>query len=317
MRLLVSSLVLGLAWFGAANLALSAVAWLAARIAARRTIALGPGALLFLRLLPASVATLFVTALFLPAHLTFEPVETAESFGVLLLALATLAAVVLGRSLCNVLQVIVSSIRIRRTIREGSLPGTDDDSAYELPGVGGVSLAGVFRTRIIVGSAARDVLTAEELTLAIAHEEAHRCSRDNLKRCLMFCAPDVFGWSCAARQLEQQWRARAECLADSRAVAGDEQRAAHLAAALVKVARLTAIPRSPLDSPVWSTFHEPTLLEARVRRLVSGAAIATPSSRFTVSMGGAVLIVSALFVSHTGAALQVHRVTEALITLLP
>ncbi len=77
-----------------------------------------------------------------------------------------------------------------------------------------------------------------------------------------------------ARQLEERWQAEAECEADAHAVRGDGHRAVVLAAALVKVARLGGVTAVPPIIPAWtsSAFHVPTLLEMRVRRLVSGSA---------------------------------------------
>jgi hypothetical protein len=317
MRLLISSLFLGLAWFAAVNAAVSIVAWAAARLAGYGRVPLGPGRLLFLRLLPASLAAMFVAAVFLPAHMTLEPADSEESFGGLLFALTAFGVALLGRSLFRVFEVVASSMRIGRAIRHSVRLMPSRECVHVLPGYVGVSLAGVFRSRVIVGSEVRDVLTSEELALAVAHEDAHRMSRDNLKRCLMFCAPDFLGFSSTARELERQWRIHAECLADARVVAGDEDRAAHLASALLKVARLAVAPRNRLTSPVWSTFHEPALLETRILRLVSGTVPSSPRRRFTTLAALAIFTASTLLVSNAGIAHHVHSTTETLISLLP
>src|SRR5262249_19691951 len=145
-----------------------------------------------------------------------------------------------------------------------------NEDAFEVGELPGVSLAGILRPRILIGSATLAALTSDELDVAISHEVAHRRSRDNFKRFLIFCAPYVLGWLPAARWLEDGWQAEAECLADALAVGGDEMRAVVLASALVKVARLTRPASVPLASVAWSAFHVPTLLELRIRRLVSG-----------------------------------------------
>ena len=87
--------------------------------------------------------------------------------------------------------------------------------AFEIGGLPGVSLAGIWRPRILIGSEALSALTPAELDVAISHEVAHQRSQDNLKRFLMFCAPDLFGWTRVARQLEERWQAEAECEADA------------------------------------------------------------------------------------------------------
>ena len=319
MRVLLTISLLGLAWFAAVNLAASAIAWAAGRTIVRRGWQPPSDWLLFIRLFPACVATLFATIVFLPAHFRFEPSESDESFGRLLLTLFVLALAVICRAAARAAAVAAAALRTSRAI--ATLPGPiaagSVGGAYEVEQFAGLSLAGVFRTWILVGADARRVLTRDELDVALAHEHAHRASWDNIKRCAMFCAPDFFGWTSMARALEQRWRAEAECRADSRAVAGDERRAVHLASALVKVARLAGNERSRLVSPVWSTFHEPMLLEARVRRLVSGEALGAPSARLTRS----IVFTSVLALAWLGfspvAAQQIHRATEALVHLLP
>jgi hypothetical protein len=89
----------------------------------------------------------------------------------------------------------------------------------------------------------------------------------------------------------------------------------HLASALLKVARLVG--RSAAVPPrVWSTFHEPPLLEARVRRLVAGVPARPPEA------GVSRHVVIAIAASAAGLWIAdgfygIHRATEALIILLP
>jgi Zn-dependent protease with chaperone function len=318
MRVLLTIALLGLAWFAAVNLIASAIAWAAGRVIVHRRWQAPSDWLLLVRLFPAAAATLFVVIVFLPAHLRFEPSDSDESFGGLLLALSVLALANIWRAAARAATVSGAALRTTRAVATlpSAIPAAGID-AYEVEQFSGLSLAGVFRTRILVGTDARRVLTRDELEVALAHEHAHRASRDNVARCAMFCAPDFFGWTPTARALEQRWRAEAECRADSRAVAGDERRAVQLASALVKVARLANGGHSGLASPVWSTFHEPMLLEARVRRLVSGEALSARSPRLTRS----IVLTSVLALAWLGfspvAAEQIHRATEALVHLLP
>ena len=318
MRVLLTISLLGLAWFAAVNLVASAIAWAAGRAIVRGRWQLNSDWLLLVRLFPACVAALFVGIAFLPAHLRFEPSESDESFGRLLLTLFILAIAIIWRAAARAGTVAAAALRTSRVLATmpAAIPAPVE-GAYEVEQFAGLSLAGLFRTRILVGADARRVLTRDELDVALAHEHAHRASYDNIKRCAMFCAPDFFGWTSTARALEQRWRAEAECRADSRAVAGDERRAVQLASALVKVARLGNGGRSRLASPVWSTFHEPMLLEARVRRLVSGEALSAPSPRFTGSIVLSSVLALAWLGFSPGAAQQIHRATDALVHLLP
>jgi Zn-dependent protease with chaperone function len=314
MRLLLSAPLLGLAWFAASNAIASAGAWGAARFAIRRRGTLDDqGAALFLRLFPAAFAAVFVLGIFLPAHLRLEPADSDESFGPLLVGLAAIAVVLLARSLWRGAAIAAIAARTARLLRAAERTG----DIYNVPDHHGISLAGVFRTRILVGAHARRILTPAELALAIAHERAHRRAYDNLKRCAIACAPDFFGGTRTARALEQQWHAQAECAADARAAAGNATRARRLASALVKVARSRVRQASAVHSPVWSTFHDAPLLEARVRRLVSGGShMAVRQPRKPVrAVSLAATALAGLW--YAGVPVYVHRITEAVVSALP
>jgi len=314
-RLLFSTGLLGLAWFAAINLAASALTWLAARSVLEPGRTARSGVLLMLRLLPACAATLFVAALFLPAHLRFEPAESDETFGAILLILTALGVWSVSRSIRRALKVAADARRARRW---RLVPvDTAAGHTYEVGGFPGVSLAGVLRTRILIGSRARASLTADELDLAIAHEGAHRRSLDNLKRCAMFCAPDFFGSTDVAKRVESRWRAQAEQEADVRAVAGDERRAMSLASALLKVARLGTRTGSQPSSPVWSAFSEPPLLEVRVRQLVSGCAGRPVERRLPRHLGMTLAAGTAAFIWFADPSYDVHLLTEAFVAALP
>ncbi len=337
MKLLLSSVLLGSVWFAAVNAIVSLMTWtlgcwMLGRFRNSSPRRVGAGMLLTTRLLPAVAAAVFVLVVFLPAHWRFEPADTDESFGLVLGGLAAIGLSLALRSAWRGGHAVRAGHRLAaRARRMGTLVEGDAHGAFELGGLPGVSLAGIWRPQILIGSEALSALTPAELDVAIAHEVAHRRSQDNLKRFLMFCAPDLFGWTRVARQLEEGWQAEAECEADACAVRGDGQRAVMLASALVKVARLgcagTLHPVSPVGTPgtqswfpswrLWSAFHVPTLLEVRVRRLVSGSAVPhVVASRLgwptaTVSLG----ILAGLWLldfSHT-----LHLVTEAMVTLLP
>jgi len=310
-RLAVSSVLLGLAWFAATNVAGTAVACALERATSTRR--RSAGVLLAMRLLPAALSAFFVAALFLPAHLQYEPAEADESLGIALGTLIALGFVLIGRSVLRAARILRTDFRLAAmTARVGRPRG----AILEVSGLPGVSLAGIFRPKILIGSAALAELTPAELDVAISHEMAHRRSLDNFKRFLIACAPDVFGMLPAARRLEDRWEAETECQADAHAVGGDGRRAIVLASALVKVARL-ARPAAIWPSPLWSGFHVAALLETRVRRLVGGET-SLPRTRAALwrTIAAAAITVPAaawaLDVSYS-----VHLVTEALVTYLP
>jgi beta-lactamase regulating signal transducer with metallopeptidase domain len=314
MRLLMSTTLLGLAWFAAMNVVWSFGAWAVARSIGRRPDC-SASALLTIRLLPAAAATFFVVAMFLPAHWRFEPARTEEEFGVLIGVMAFVGAGLLARAILRAARMTWRDHRLRALTRRTAAPL--EQGGFEVGGLPGVSLAGILRPAILVGSDARAALTPAELDLAISHEVAHSRSRDNLKRFLIFCAPDVFGWCRAAREIEDRWQAESECDADAHAVAGDDARAAVLASALVKVARLARRQDAIAASPAWSAFHVAGLLEIRVRRLVGGSvAPAAGLRRLGVALALLALGITA-GVSLTDLSYGLHAVTEILVTSLP
>lgn len=312
MKLVVSSIMMTLASFAAVNVVVSVVAWLLTRRMAGGR--LGPEGLLTLRLLPSVVSAVVVALIILPGHLLYEPAESDEAFGLVLSSLAAVSGVLLLRSGLRLLSVARASASLSGYTIAASHRA--DPDMLEVKGLNGVSLAGVFRTRILVGASARAALSDAELEVAVAHELAHRSCWDNLKRCAAFCAPDVFGFTAAARDLEARWRAEAECRADALAVRGDEMRATHLAAALVKVARLSQQTATSYTSPVWSTFHEAAQLEARVRRLV-GEPNALPTEPSALRRYLTSAAVFPLVVWLIGLPYPLHRLTEFLIASLP
>jgi Zn-dependent protease with chaperone function len=315
MRLLVSTVLLALAWFAAANIVASAVAWVAAKRALRQIDRSRAATLLALRLLPSLASIVFVAGIFLPSHWMYEPAESRESFGVILAGLAACAAVLWGDALSRAVSIVWRAHRASAVVTRACHP--HESGAFEVGALAGVSLAGILRPRILIGSDALSALTPAELEVAIAHEIAHRQSRDNLKRFLICCAPDLFRWTAVAAAVEAQWHAETECQADAHAVGGNDERAATLASALVKVAQLGRQPRIDLTSPAWSAFHVPTLLETRVRLLVAGR-IGPPATshrlRTTVAAIAVAVALSA-WMLHMPYAL--HQLTETLVAHLP
>jgi beta-lactamase regulating signal transducer with metallopeptidase domain len=320
-RLILSSVLLGLVWFTATNAAASAAAWLLGRSVIRRPSPSSASLLLAVRLLPAVASSVFVGAVFLPTHWRFEPVESDESFGVVLAAIAAIGLLLILRALGRAVRAGAAGRRLAAVARRAaSLPDGEavDNAIRVIDGLPGVSLFGIWRPRILIGADARGALTPAELDLAISHEVAHRRAKDNLKRLLICCAPDLFSWTRVARELEDRWQGAAECDADAHAVRGDSYRAVLLASALVKVARLgrAASVSGVGSAAISSAFHVPTLLETRVRRLVSGGAPPPAGGQLvwssaTLSVG----ISAALWL--LGFSGTLHSVTEAMVAHLP
>lgn len=322
MRLILSSVLLGLVWFTATNALASAAAWLLGRSVMRRPGPSSAGLLLAVRLLPAVASSVFVGAVFLPTHWRFEPAESDESFGVVLALIAATGLCLFLRAVWRAIRAGFAGRRLAAVARRAaSLPGGEaaGSAIRVVDGLPGVSLFGIWRPRILVGADARGALTPAELDLAISHEVAHRRAKDNLKRFLICCAPDLFSWTRVARELEDRWQAAAECDADAHAVRGDSDRAVLLASALVKVARLgRAGSLSGIGAAaISSAFHVPTLLEMRVRRLVSGGAPPAAGAGRLVWSSATLNIGIAAGLWLFGFSDTLHSITEAMVTYLP
>lgn len=312
MRVLFSTMLLAMAWYAAVDALMAAVAFTIARAAESRRLTWTARSALAVRLLPFAAATVVAAVLFAPAHLWLEPAESGETFGLVVYALAMVTCTLMIRSAWRLAGVAGAGRVLRMSL--GALRRVDAAEAidaYEVPALAGISLAGIFRPRVLVGRAARRALTPAELQIAIAHEIAHARARDNLKRVLMYCAPDLFAAVPAAKRLESRWRADAERLADAEAVCGDGRRASLLASALLKVARLG--PAAVPPAPAWSTFHEPPLLESRVRRLLGGV----PPSAGRRSRSP--LLIAAIGIATLwliGVPSYLHEVTEEVVRVL-
>jgi beta-lactamase regulating signal transducer with metallopeptidase domain len=308
-----SMLLLGLAWFAIVNASASGLSWLLGSALLRSRQRDRPAFLLGTRLLPAALSLLFVSAMFVPSQWRFEPAEIDESFGVVVFALAAFGSLILLRSGARARAVARADRRLRSGAQHRATATAGVDEVQDFPGV---SLAGVLRPRILIGSAVAQQLSSEEFDVAVAHELAHRFAGDNLKRFALLCAPDVFGGSGVARQLEDRWHAAAESLADARAVNGDGRRALHLASALLKVARISAGSPPLLTSPAWSNLNDLPLLEMRVRRLVHGTAPAARRPLPGPALFAACMAMAGVLGSSVPLARSIHQATEALVRLL-
>ncbi len=242
------------------------------------------GLLLAVRLFPAALAALIVVGICVPSYLWLEPEAVAEHVGLACLAAALLGATLWGISAARGLHAVVRSLRyLRYCERVGQKTRLAGESApvWVVDGAAGLlALAGIVRPRLVIGREVVSQLSADELSVALRHERAHRSSRDNLKRLLLLLAPDLipFGlpFRSGFRALEHGWMRFTEWAADDRAVAGDSRRCLSLAAALVRVARMgAAVPASPLMTSLVADGQD---LEARVERLLGR----TPSSENAV-----------------------------------
>jgi len=174
-----------------------------------------------------------------------------------------------------------------------------------------LALIGLLRPRLIVSRGLLQSLSAQELDAALTHEQAHRSSRDNLKRLLLLLAPDTLPFFNPLRALEPTWGKFTEWAADDCAAAGNPQRALSLAAALLRVARVGSTPTLPYLST--SLLARDCDLEIRVDRLLHPAALPKRSRlRFRAVVVFGALAVGALLLAPSTLSF-IHELQELLL----
>jgi Zn-dependent protease with chaperone function len=254
----------------------------AIRFAESRTPKRAARLLVGLRLLPFALAVLFVLGLCVPSYLWLEPTATSERVGLMGGLLGLLGAATWLNALARTAQSLFASLRHNRLCRfagqEARLPGESSPVVLVENEAPLLAMSGLFRPRLLISRSVLQNLSAEELDASLAHEHAHRASRDNLKRFLIQLAPDIFPFFHPLRTLERTWSRFAEWAADDQATAGDSGRAVSLAAALVQVARLGRGPRLPFLST--SLLASDRDFSARVDRLLETVpAIPAPAAQ--------------------------------------
>ncbi|MDQ6651687.1 MAG: M56 family metallopeptidase [Acidobacteriota bacterium] len=242
-----------------------------------------------LRTLPNFLAFLSVALLFVPSYLTYEPRHTAEKVSLKLGLLAFLSAT-------GIVLSIYRGIVTRRAtsnltsdwVRHGKpiqIPGIDIQAyriehAFPL-----IAIIGFLRPRLFIASQVLDILTPDEISAAVAHENGHLVARDNLKRSLLQACRDTLLIIPSGRSLDKAWSEASEEAADENAARQGNNVALDLASALVKIAR--SIPDGARPTMPAGVFllgdEEAKGIKSRVKRLIALAATeCRPGSRHDV-----------------------------------
>lgn len=299
-------------------MAVSCVSPWAVRMAERINPRLAARGLLALRFFPLGFSVLVVAGLCVPSYLWLEPEATAEQ-----VSLGCLAAALLGMAIwaISIWRGLRAATRSLRYIRHCQLVGRatrlagEQSPVWVIEGAGHLlALAGVIRPRLVISQEVLNALSTEQLAAALRHEGSHRISRDNLKRLLILLAPGIFPFFGGFGSLEQGWARISEWAADDRAVAGSSCRSVWLATALVRVARLSAMPRpSPLMTSLLDNSQD---LSARVDRLLRPA---LPHEQPGRGLGSVVASATLVLAASVAVMLQpavlsgAHRLIEHLI----
>jgi Zn-dependent protease with chaperone function len=313
---LIHGTTLALAWFLIVNAVTTLIVAILSGAVGQRAASARPGVWLALRLAPAVLSVLFVAGLFLPSYWRYEPREFVEGFDMTFTALALLAfataAAGATRGVRAWRRAAERTATWMRHARPLALPGSAIPAFAIEADVPMMALVGLFRPRLLITRPVLDVLTAEELRAAVAHERGHWRALDNLKRLAMRATPDLLWATPAARSLERRWVAASEYVADRAAGDSGVVRCA-LASALVKVARLTP-PISTFGEPISALVDEADIT-GRVQRLLDDAHAAAPRGRAQWFVFPAA--VAGMLVAYAPLLRVVHGVTEILVNTLP
>jgi Zn-dependent protease with chaperone function len=199
-------------------------------------------ALLALRLLPAVGAAFLTLMVALPAFLIHEPDHESEAVGPVLVVLALGALAAAGHGMLRGWRAFAATRALVRRCgpADRRLPGAGSPVAIVGVREPLAAVVGAWRPRIFAAECVRAACSAEEFRLVVAHEAAHIAAHDNMKLLLQIITPDVLAWMPAGTALTTRWRAAAELEADARASGSDPHERVALAAALLKVARLSS-----------------------------------------------------------------------------
>ncbi|MGH9874194.1 MAG: M56 family metallopeptidase [Pyrinomonadaceae bacterium] len=235
-----------------------------------------------LRILPPVLAFLTVGLLLIPSYLVHEPRHAAETVSFKLGFLAFFSATGIAVSIYRGIATHRATANLTSNwLRQGKpvqIPGIDIKS-YEIhhpfPLIG---IVGFLRPRLFIASQVLGLLTPEEITAAVAHENGHLTARDNLKRGLLRACRDALLIIPCGRLLDRSWSEASEEAADENAARQGNGAALDLASALVKIARIIPLGARPtMPAGVFLLGDEETKgIKSRVRRLI---ALATTERR--------------------------------------
>jgi Zn-dependent protease with chaperone function len=303
-------LVVGLSWA-------LVVAW----PRCRRALAHVPAAqraqwLAALRLAPAAVGVMGALTL-ASIFVRFEPRDTRETPGLLLLAFAAGGGALFCHTGFRTMQAVRAGRECVRLLRscgrelEGvrPLPLWVVESPYPIAAV-----TGILRPRLLISSGILRACPPEEMEAILRHETAHVRRRDNLLRALMMTVPDALQFGRTGQDVQAAWAASAEEAADDEAAGDALDARSDLAAALVRVARMADGP--PPDWITGVAFFTGTNLEDRVHRLLNRGSDGVPAPVLAV---GSILLVAAsvAIAAADTVALRVHTVMETAVNFLP
>jgi hypothetical protein len=243
---------------------------------------LGAWVLFFLRVSPVLTGVYVAFAIALPSYVTLEPDTTSERVDVPAMVLAAVSLSLWLRPMMRSAVVLGKSRHFVKGLQNIARPATIGATRAWL--VSGsepyIAVAGVLCPRVLVSESLAQILTAEELQIALLHETAHQRSRDNLKRLCLLLLPDPLPFISFGSALQRAWTRLVEWAADDYAAGGDRERSMLLACALVRFARYQS--RTAACGLTISLVDHTCDLAVRVERLLGTQCPKKPESRTSI-----------------------------------
>jgi Zn-dependent protease with chaperone function len=302
----VRSLMVGLGFFGVLYCLLSLLVvclWPCVRPLVRNSAA-GSARLLFgVRIFPLAGSAFITLAFALPAFWLLEG-GMDEDMGTLLFSVGTVLLVAAGfirimRAQSGASRVVLEWLKGARVL-DSDAGGTTVQIKQGGPPL---LLHGISTPQVLVSETAIELLTPDELRVAVRHEIGHMRSRDNLKKLILHGAPFP-----GMGSLERAWKEAAEFAADEAAVSSSGD-AVDLAAALIKLCELVPVQ----EPPAFTTglVDMTALVNVRVRRLLAWNETGRRSVRLRWWLAPVFLLILPYTAAHYGQALSfTHRATE-------
>jgi Zn-dependent protease with chaperone function len=292
--------------------AVVAVSWRSLRWlrGTQRTLA---SSLFTLRVLPLIAAVVITFTFVVPSFQMLEPRSVDEGLGSTPFALGLCALALIACGCYRVIAALHKTSSVVARWLEGALP-LDANQASNADVVTfrsrrdspPLTLVGVRKPKVLVSETTVELLSDDELRIALRHELAHMRSRDNLKK-LVFRFCPFPGMS----KLETAWSQTAELAADDAAVSTVDD-AVDLAGALVKLSRLLSVE----TAPVCTVGFVSGSIRARVARLLAwdqtGKTSATKISAW-YAVPPAIAVLLCVFVTYGPVLAFTHQATEWLV----
>jgi Zn-dependent protease with chaperone function len=270
-----------------------------------------------LRVLPLAASIVITFAFVVPSFQLLEPRSIDEGIGEMTLAFGICALLLIVFGCLRVIAAQTKTSRVTARWIEGASPlnsnsNDSNDSNSRLMAFRScgeappLTLVGVRNPRVLVSQSAIELLSSEELHIALQHELAHMQSRDNLKKLIFRFCPFP-GMS----KLESAWSQAAEMAADDSAVANLDN-AIDLAAALIKLSRLVSMEVAPVCTIGFVTG----CLSLRVARLLAwneARKVESEKIIFTYAIPPVLVLLLCLFVTYSPLLALTHEATEWLV----